>query len=272
MWFDWLGTGLHSTFDNENNMTIDKFGTIDSKDRGHVIAFDGNSKRVCLFAKVSRQNSLRNLGGRGKVERLRHFGYEMSRCMLNVKRGQQRGSDDDSYFIVGERANRNTSGIGEYKCKPGISQEQMSVLRTLAGAIVFDMEKNVRAFSQHLQFDESVAQQVTSQRNLNTVGKYSTAFSMGISYQSKCHTDKDFHYSLLTVAAPSKRHDGEIVYYFVFPEYKVKVPMRSGDVILFNPLVPHGCSNPRFEESIIMSAYSSRTTLFRPANVLSSID
>jgi len=36
--------GLDSTFDNKNNMTIDGFQTIDSERRGHVIAYDDNSK------------------------------------------------------------------------------------------------------------------------------------------------------------------------------------------------------------------------------------
>jgi len=59
------------------------------------------------------------------------------------------------------------------------------------------------SLTRHLYLEESVARQVRMGRNLNTVGKYATAMSMGITYQSMCHTDKDFYYSLLTVAAPS---------------------------------------------------------------------
>ena len=82
-------------------------------------------------------------------------------------------------------------------------------------------------------------------------------------YQSKCHTDKDFYNSLLTVAAPSQRDDERIIYWFVFPSYDVKVGLRTGDVLLFNPMIPHCCSNPRIEGSTILSSYSSQTTLFR---------
>ena len=84
MWCDWNGKGLDLTFDDENNTTIDGFQTIDNKCQGHVIAYDDNSKNVCLFAKVSREHALQTLGGRGCVERLREFGEEMSRCMLNI--------------------------------------------------------------------------------------------------------------------------------------------------------------------------------------------
>ena len=40
----------------------------------------------------------------------------------NINRGLQQGSDDNGYFIVGERA--NTLGIGEYKCKPNITDDK----------------------------------------------------------------------------------------------------------------------------------------------------
>jgi len=36
-----------------------------------------------------------------------------------------------------------------------------------------------------------------------------TAFAMGISYQSKCHPDKDYYYSLLLVTALTKQYDTE---------------------------------------------------------------
>ena len=63
--------------------------------------------------------------------------------MLNINRGQQQGSDNDGYFIVGERENRNATGTGEYKLKPNITDEKINSLRTTAGGIVRDMERNV---------------------------------------------------------------------------------------------------------------------------------
>ena len=70
-----------------------------------------------------------------------------------------------------------------------------------------DTEAALWLLSRHLHLEESVAHQVRKGRNLNTVRTYATAFTMGITYQSKCHTDKDFYYSLLTVAAPLQRYD-----------------------------------------------------------------
>ena len=54
-------------------------------------------------------------------------------------------------------------------------------------------------------------------------------------------------------------HD-KVLYYFVFPEYKVKIPLCSGDVLVFNPRVFHACTNPRIKGAMIFSAYVSAKT------------
>ena len=234
---------------------------MDSGWKQHLIAYDKQSKKVCLFAKISREKVCRKMGGRKPLNRLRYFSSEMSRCMRNIPRGKQRGSVDSGYFIVGERANRSAPGIGEYTCKSHITENEFDSLHCLAVDIVKDMESALTPLTRHLHLEESVARQVRMGRNLNPVGKYATAMSMGITYQSMCHTDKDFYYSLLTVAAPSHRYNKSIIYWFVFPSYNVKVALRSGDVVLFNSMIPHCCcSNPLIEGStILLSSYSSQT-------------
>jgi len=156
------------------------------------------------------------------VECLRSFGMEMSRCVQNINRWKQRGSDDNGYFIVGERPNRKGSGIRPYRCKPNITDEEINSLRCVAGGIIKDLETTTLPFTQHLQLEDSVISQAREGSNLNTVGKYATAFSVGILYHSKCHIDKDFFFSLLTVTAPSQRHDGNrsITLFFLNIELK----------------------------------------------------
>mmetsp|Transcript_21011 Transcript_21011/g.46644 ORF Transcript_21011/g.46644 Transcript_21011/m.46644 type:complete len:275 (-) Transcript_21011:773-1597(-) len=217
MYFDWQKQGLYHTLDQKTNMSIDKFQEIDSGRKRHVIAYDNQTPKLCLFAKISRENVSRKLSGRRPVERLRFFGTEMSRCVQNVKRGKQHSSEDSGCFFIGERANRSVPGTGEYQCKPNISNDEMKSLRSLATHIVRDMEEASRAVSRHLKFEESLACQIRKDMKLKTVGTYATAFAMGISYQSKCHTDKDYYYSLLSVTAPRKKYDTEIIQWFVFP-------------------------------------------------------
>ena len=264
MSFNWPNPCFHHKLDEKtNNVSINEFTEMDSGHKQHLIAYDNQSQKVCLFAKIAREKVLRKLGGRNNAKRLRFFSSEMCRCMRNIPRGQQCGSVDNGYFIVGERANRNAPGTGVYKCKPNIKKKDFESVQCLAREIVNDMEEAIRPLTRHLHLEESVAHQVRNGRILETVGTYATAMSMGITYQSKCHTDKDFYYSLLTVAAPSQRDDKRIIYWFVFPSYNVKVGLRTGDVLLFNPMIPHCCSNPRIEGSTILSSYSSQTTLFR---------
>ena len=139
----------------------------------------------------------------------------------------------------------------------------MNSLRSLATDIVNGMEEASWPVTRLVHFEESLAHQVRKDMKLNTVGTHATAFAMGISYQSQCHTDKDYYYLLLTVTAPIKQYDTEIIHWFVFPGCNARVGLRSGDVLMFNPMIPHCCSNPLIEGSTIMSAYCSQTTLFR---------
>jgi hypothetical protein len=96
-----------------------------------------------------------------------------------------------------------------------------------------------------------------------------TALAIGVDYWSKSQTDSDYYFTSLSALSPGSEQHGDDLYYFCFPGYKVAVPIRSGDVILFNPLVTHCCSNPRYRGSYIFSCYvSKKTVLTQAANEL----
>ena len=59
-------------------------------------------------------------------------------------------------------------------------------------------------------------------------------FVMGKSYWSMCHNDKDFTLSILGVLSKDCSNSN-IVYYFLFPDYHLKVPMKNCDLLVFNP-------------------------------------
>ena len=114
MWCDWPEKGTDSAFDNKNNISIDKLKRINSSVVKRVIAYGDQSNHVCsIFANVSRKYGSCRLSGKRPVKHLCSFGLEISMCMQNRNCGKQHGSDNNGYFIVGERANRNTSHIGE---------------------------------------------------------------------------------------------------------------------------------------------------------------
>ena len=52
------------------------------------------------------------------------------------------------------------------------------------------------------------------------------------------------------------------IYYFVFPDYELEVPIRMNDILVFNPLLYHSCSDPLDNKSYIFSQYTSQKTIF----------
>ena len=88
-----------------------------------------------------------------------------------------------------------------------------------------------------------------------------TALAVGENYWSKSHTDYDFYYTALSVLSKNIEDNDKILYYFIFPKFKLMVPMTSGDVLLFNPSITHSCSNLSLTDSYIFSSYVSKKTV-----------
>ena len=91
-------------------------------------------------------------------------------------------------------------------------------------------------------------------------GGIATQFALSIGYCSGAHDDNDFFIAHLAVY-DDIAEPGEILYYFCFPTYRIAVPMRSGDIIVFNPKVPHCATNPSRETAMIYSCYVSNKTV-----------
>ena len=137
-----------------------------------------------------------------------------------------------------------------------------------------DLEKTALHIVQHIQLsfnhvarfvdrEFSVMKQVVARTTLNCIGHQATAFSVGVNYHSRCHTDNDMYYTLAIVMAPKEVSAEKVIYYFLFSAYKIKIPLRSGDLFLFNSSLNHSCSNPKHNGCYIMSAYVSRKTVLR---------
>eukprot|EP00536_Pseudo-nitzschia_multiseries_P019199 jgi/Psemu1/59443/gm1.59443_g len=161
------------------------------------------------------------------------------------------------------RPNRLKSGNGVYVFKNNVDSTTKYNLEQKALHIVKEMQLSLTPMSKFVNLETTVMNEVVNCTTLNAIGHHATAFAIGKDYHSKCHTDADMFYTRLTVIAPKHVSDEEVIYYFGFPTYGVKVPLRSGDTLLFNPLVLHCCSNPKYEGCYIMSAYVSRKTVLR---------
>jgi hypothetical protein len=77
------------------------------------------------------------------------------------------------------------------------------------------------------------------------------AIACGRNVYLNVHTDEDFFWSVTTViqndAGPLQMHS-TICNYFCFPTKGVSAALRHGDILLFNPLVPH-CISSRCDDT-----------------------
>jgi hypothetical protein len=82
------------------------------------------------------------------------------------------------------------------------------------------------------------------------------------------HTDSDYFLSAGSIHC-RRRTGSNVLQYFCFPTIGVSVGMRNGDVILFNPSIPHCISSPCFHdyECFAMSAYLKSLVVSGNSNI-----
>ena len=88
-----------------------------------------------------------------------------------------------------------------------------------------------------------------------------TALVVGENCWSLSHTNKNFYFTALSVLSKESGDNDRIIYHFIFPLYKIMVPMSSGNILLFNPTITHLCSNPSLPDGYIFSSYVSKKTV-----------
>ena len=95
----------------------------------------------------------------------------------------------------------------------------------------------------------------------NSQSGLGTALAIGQNYWSKAHRDRDFYFSVLSCLSESPHDTSKFLYYFLFPDYEIAIPMRTWDILLFNPNITHSCSNPSTGNAYIFSSYVARQTV-----------
>jgi hypothetical protein len=94
----------------------------------------------------------------------------------------------------------------------------------------------------------------------NRIGVFAGAITAGNRYHSNIHVDQDMFLTYLGVLDGADPTSNAIIHRFVFPRYKVYITLRAGDVLLFNPLEPHGCTEGQVKDPWIFSCYLSART------------
>jgi hypothetical protein len=194
-----------------------------------------------------------------------------------VVRGGKHKAVAKAYACSGWRKNPLGTDLTKYSWGTKLTEEEKEVLDKSMNAFIGDIEtiglrgapiRDKVAFNQ-LQSDINLpsAQMGRPGDQPKTIEKsYATQMAVGLDYWSNCHVDDDFFFSTLCGfnmdSIPVKeRKDRKILYYFLFPSHKCAVPIREGDIICFNPLIPHCASNSRIPRSAIATCYVSTKSI-----------
>ena len=251
---------------------------------------DGPGDKTFLCWKAPRMQSI----GAKNGDKYRKTFQTAFKLKPNIDRGKKHFGSTDRYICFGMRKNPKNSGIGSYAFNPmtnEIDQKLQENILISVGKLCYQLEKVTssftkllpddknfktlqceyglpRAFANHSKAAADGERAAEANDDITEHEKcaaeyagYATQFSVGKNYWSKLHTDDDYFYTSLSCLSADAQHSGEILYHFVFPSYNVAVPMRSGDILLFNPRILHGCTNPSREGAFIFSAYVSAKTV-----------
>ena len=201
-------------------------------------------------------------------------------CKDKQTRGKKKAGPSSSFKLFGYRREMNGSRVGEYKFKMGTPESEKKRIGDGIAQICCNIETAAQRIGNGL-CETHQYKRVQEIANIPTLsfkppprmdgasdesseggqeGK-STGACASKNYWSASHVDDDYYFTCLSCLCPETAYLEDIIYYFVFPEYKVAVPMSCGDVILFNPKVVHCTTNPRYWDCMIHSCYVSRKTV-----------
>lgn len=243
---------------------IEDYTEVDSTNGENVIVL-GEGDRF-IVGKATRNMSKQEFGSTGRYVQVRETIQLLQNTRPSTTRGPKTSGTNTSYNLSGNRKAPLESGVlGEYAFKPGTPEAVKQQCLDGVRGIVEGMEGAVRIVTRALLETEHYINGVKEKLALESIGEkeksVATQFASGENYWSQCHTDDDFYFTSLSVMSKSEEDNERVMYYFVFPEYKLKIPLKPGDVIVFNPLEIHSCSNCRIRDSHIFSAYVSKKTV-----------
>ena len=115
----------------------------------------------------------------------------------------------------------------------------------------------------HLCHNQHIMNEIVNNLTPEAIGHHTKNNLIGVNYHLRCHTDVNMFYTLTTVIALEDICAVNVIYYFTFPTFGIMILLRSGNSFMFNPILLHSCSNPRYPGCHIMSAYVSQKTVLR---------
>ena len=243
-------------------LNIADYSIVDCSTKADTICIDPVDGTF-VAAKLSATKSSK-LGDRRYWTQIRDMMQLAMSNKPNVKRGSENCGIHSRYICFGFRKEQTKSGeLGEYSFDRSCSEEIQTDVKNQIAGLVTKMENMAATLTSKLP-EYAHFKQCQKALSLPTVASgdnaVATQFSAGRDYWSQAHTDQDFYFTLLSALSANPKDHKEILYYFCFPEYKLKIPLRSAELIVFNPAKMHSCSNCKLHGSYIYSAYVSEKT------------
>ena len=263
---------------HSETVNVDGFDVYDNyNNRAHestrnLIAFDEENGDF-IFGKVAPRQSSEIMGKKRDWTTIRKAFGVVRNVKPNVGRGHGRGGKNKAYKVFGYRKDPLSSDLGEYAYKSTTKYEDKEAIEKMISELAKRMEQSSNRITKGLS-ESIVYQEIKKHVQIPTFSNkgHSTAFCIGTDYWSKCHTDNDYFLTSLSVLSDRSDDHDDILYYFVFPQYNAAIPIRSGEIVIFNPHIPHSCSNPRHDMASIFSAYVSAKTVLTQACITLHID
>jgi hypothetical protein len=167
------------------------------------------------------------------------------------------GDEGDGHKYVGafgKMANRKTPGIDDtvvtkelaprhHECLSSLFLKMEELFEKYADPGAVQVAKAVSSLIDHPTLDKC---------------KYFTGVATGTNKHLQVHVDKDVTKSVVMILKHQAcKDDEEVVVYFCFARLGIAVPLRPGDILLFNALEPHALSSRcNIEDELVcMSLY-----------------
>jgi len=232
------------------------------------IFFRGKEEHGQIFiaGKVARASILR-IG----FDRLQQYVRVLENAMYlkpNISRGDAKSPISDQFICFGNYRHRRSGQVASYIYKNSIGEELKEEVENSVKALVGILELKSEEILKYMpDRNEFYMLRDFFDFPIYSLG-LSTQFCVGVNYWAPMHTDKDFFYTTLSCFSISNIPSEEVIQHFAFPEYKLVVPMRHGDVLVFDPRIKHCATSPRVSNCYIVSAYVSQNVITAHLNAV----
>jgi hypothetical protein len=218
------------------------------------------TKPVFVIAKISKRQTNEM---KGSWKQHRATLSSMIKAKNSIARGVSCASQCSKYILSGHRKDPLGTKVTEYTYKQSTTQPLREELTQAMSDFVGTFEPiGARIIPPDDRVTFKSLQETVGIPKLSSASTgYGTQIAMGVDYWSSVHIDDDCFYSTLTCISLRNTNPGVVLHYFLFPSVGVAVPIREGDVLVFNPLLPHGVTNATESGTVLCSLYVSGKTV-----------